>query len=549
MYDPAETSVSTRAASQALKALLVNPLISGKFEHLHIGLCTVGSYVEAHSEHRVRVLDFMAYRKTWRQALADTLRDFQPDLVGLYISTPYFPAAQEVAEEIKRISPETLVVAGGHHATLSTEEVMACAAMDMAIVGEGEKPFLKLMDSLASGAALEEVPGLWWREDGAIRQTPKATLLAAPDMPCLNWSLHDEKTLDENFFLWGILPVMASRGCPAACSFCSITAIQRLYEGETFLRFRDPIEVVDEIEASYRKYAHKGLRIVFFYDLNFLLEPTWVAAFVAEYKRRGLNRELPWSAYTRADHVKPEVLPLLEDSGCVNLRVGIEAANPHMRNDIYKKDVSQAELEFALEALDDMGVSVTGYFIAGGPGERPEWLIESLGFARRMGVEFPVFFLYKPLAGTEILDMAESLGSFLTMDTMGGSTDYLSGVHFDHEHIRAWQLQAFLFLTHVVFGARLVGDQLRREGPLGYGRRFGAYMSRAIRLGFSPYLAFSYFVFYGYEHLSHPVRVKRVERLPLGWRVLSRVTRLWLGDSRGKGSRAETAPEGTPEGS
>lgn len=532
-----------RSGSRALRVLLVNPLISGKFEHLHIGLTTIGSYVEIHSPHRVRILDFMAYRRLWRQALTDVLADFQPDVVGLYVSTPYFPAARQVADEIKRLLPGTLVVAGGHHATLSTAEVMEHPTIDMAIVGEGEKPFVILLDTIAADGPLDEVPGLWWRRGGELRKTPKTTLLAAEEMPRLNWALHDEKTLRENFYLWGILPVMASRGCPATCSFCSITAIQRLYDGEDFLRFRDPVDVVDEIEESYHRYADQGLRIVFFYDLNFLLNPEWVADFTAEYKRRGLNRILPWSAYTRADHVNAEILPLLKDSGCVNLRVGIEAANPHMRNQIYRKDVSQEQLEFALSALDDIGVSVTGYFIAGGPGERPEWLLESLQFARYLGVEFPVFFLYKPLAGTEILEMAESLGSFLMMDTMGGSTDYLHGVHFEHEHIRAWQLHAFLLLTHVVFGSRLVGDQVHREGLVSYARNMAGYLSRAIRLGFSPYLAFSYFVFYGFEHLCEPVRIRRVERLPLGWRLLSRVTRVWL-----RPGSTSTPEDATPTG-
>ena len=65
--------------------------------------------------------------------------------------------------------------------------------------------------------------------------------------------------------------VETARGCPFRCSFCSITNVQKLYAGERFLRFRDPIEVIDEIEADWARYRDYGMRMVSFYDLNFLV--------------------------------------------------------------------------------------------------------------------------------------------------------------------------------------------------------------------------------------------------------------------------------------
>src|SRR5262249_7702864 len=151
-------------------------------------------------------------------------------------------------------------------------------------------------------------------------------------------------------------------------------------------------------------------------------------------------------------HITPETLVSLRDSGCVNLRIGIEAANPIMRNDIYDKQLPQDVLERALRDVKALGISVTGYFIAGGPGERPEWLVESLELAHRFGVEYPVFFLYKPLSGTDILDRAESLGSTVLEETMEASADFLHGVNMRHRHIEAWQLELFLKATHVLYG-------------------------------------------------------------------------------------------------
>jgi radical SAM superfamily enzyme YgiQ (UPF0313 family) len=540
-----DLSAASVAGKAQLRLLLINPTIADKREHVHIGLGTVGTYVKVNSRHEVRILDFMACRRTWQKRLQRELEEYKPDLVGMYISSPYFPAARTVAREIKRLAPDLPVLAGGHHPTLSPDDTMAEIAFDMLIIGEGEKPMVMLLDTMAAGRSLSEVPGLWWRDEGSLQKVPKATLLDAGAMPAVDWSLHDEETLRANFYYWGVLPVMGSRGCPARCSFCSITNVQRLYSGEKFLRFRNAREVVDEVESNYERYRDWGMRMVYFYDLNFLVNPRWLREFTDEYKRRGLNHKLKWSAYTRADHVNPDTLESLRDSGCVNLRVGIEAANPYMRNILYEKDVPQETLLDALRQIKDIGISITGYFMAGGPGERPEWLMQSLELVKREGVEYPVFFLYKPLAGTDILNRAEELGSHLLADSMNANADFLHGVNMTHEHIEAWQLRWYLLLTHVLFGPKLVWAQARRAGWR-YVPRFVRYMVKAVRDGFSPYGALTFFIFYGYDHFVEPLHVRRQPRPGLMWRSLMAMTRLWMRDSGAPEPQITAPPKPRP---
>jgi hypothetical protein len=276
---------------------------------------------------------------------------------------------------------------------------------------------------------------------------------------------------------------------------------------------------VDEIEADFERYRPMGLRTIYFYDLNFLMNTEWLWEFTREYKRRGLNRKLPWSAYTRPDHVTTAVLESLDDSGCVNLRIGIEAANPFMRNSVYRKNVSQDRLESALALVKELGISMTGYFMAGGPGERPEWLLESLELARHRGVEFPVFFLYKPLAGSDILSDFSGLGSQVREDADDRAADFLHGVSIRHRHIKGWQLSLFVLFTHLVFGSRMILWQIRRDGwrwPLQLAR----YMVRALGMGFSPYGAFTYFIYYGEDHLIEPFRTAASPTASRPWRAV-----------------------------
>ena len=534
-----ESPTEGRPYAGGLRLLLLNPTIADKREHVHIGLATIGTYVRVNGPHEVRILDFMTTRRIWKRRLAEVLAEYRPDLVAMYMCTPYFAAARQIAREIKRLQPALPVLAGGHHPTLAPEEVMAEPDFDLAIVGEGEKPMLKLLDAMAAGAPLAQVPGLCFREGGVVRQVPKDTLIEAGRIPAVDWSLHDDETLRDNFYFFGILPLMGSRGCPARCSMCSITNVQRLYPGERFLRFRDPVKVVDEVEQNLERWLAHGVRILFIYDLNLLVNVKWLRAFTDEYRRRGLNRKLKWSAYTRGDHVTPEALDCLRDSGCVNLRLGIEAAHPFMRNAVYNKDLPQDVMVDAIRDIKALGISVTGYIIAGGPGERPEWLIESLEFAKRHGVDNPVFFLFKMLAKADILAKAEGLGSELLTDGHESTGDFLHGVDLRNRFVKPWQVKAFLLLSHVLFGPGILWWQARRSGWR-YLPRLVRYVVRGMGRGFSFYGALTYFIFYGDDHVSDPYLRPPCPNPGWGWRLMMAFARLWLGHS------GQPEPEAVP---
>lgn len=510
-----------------MRILLINPTLKGEPEAFHLGLTTIGTYVRANTAHDASVLDFAFHRSKWEKRLWDHIAAFKPDVIGIYISSPYFPSAREVTREIKRLRPDLPILAGGHHPTLAPDAVIAEESIDMLVIGEGEIPTVQLLDALAAGAPLDTVQGLWWKEKGAVRKTDKGPPLEADRIPALDWSLYPEETLRETFHIFGQLSMMGSRGCPYKCSFCAITNVQQLYKGQQFLRFRDPVAIVDEIENNYERYKHLGLRIIYFWDLNFLIRIEWLRKFTDEYRRRGLNKKLPWSAFTRADHVTVEAMECLKDSGCVALRVGIEAANEDQRNRVYEKDLPQEELYEAVRRIKRAGIAITGYFLVGGPGERPEWLIESLEFVHRYGIEYPIFFLYKPLSGTDVVERAAEMGSRVDTASLEEASDFIRGVQMTHKNVSGPALVAFLYLTQIMGGLRLVKDQIEREG-IAYPAHLARYVARASKSGFSLYESVVYYTVYGRDHIVDPPRLPiRDESSPAARLLFRALRRVW----------------------
>lgn len=83
-------------------------------------------------------------------------------------------------------------------------------------------------------------------------------------------------------------PIISSRGCPMACSFCSVP----LFLNRTF-RTRSPKNIVDEMQECKNKF---GITEFYFMDDNMTLKKQRIVDFCNELLKRRLK--LRWSCST-----------------------------------------------------------------------------------------------------------------------------------------------------------------------------------------------------------------------------------------------------------
>lgn len=136
-------------------------------------------------------------------AIVDLLRerlhlDEPTDLVGISASTPRIKAAYALADLYRERG--VTVVIGGHHATSMPDEALEHA--DAVVVGEGETSWRRLCEDFLVSPS--KVQGLY--KDPA----PDLSTLPQPRVELMHL---------ERYGAW-YYPLIASRGCPEACSFC-----------------------------------------------------------------------------------------------------------------------------------------------------------------------------------------------------------------------------------------------------------------------------------------------------------------------------------------
>lgn len=245
-------------------------------------------------------------------------RDPQLILFGHSGSSSGHPVIAETACRMKAALPEARIVYGGVHPTYFWREILASeAVVDAVVRGEGEETARRLVGAMAQGQALDDIPGIAFRRDGAPVATPPAPVIQRLDDYRVGWELIDHA----RYSYWGgkrAVVIQFSRGCPHLCNYCG----QRGFW--TRWRHRDPERLADEIAWLHREH---GVQVFNFADENPSAGRKPWLAFLRAIIARDLDITLVGS--TRADDIvrDRDELHLYKQAGFERFLMGMEATD------------------------------------------------------------------------------------------------------------------------------------------------------------------------------------------------------------------------------
>jgi radical SAM superfamily enzyme YgiQ (UPF0313 family) len=257
------------------------------------------------------------------------------------------------------------------------------AAIDYVVLGEGEGTIVELAARIAEGVSAEGMTGVVVREpsrEPASGGLP-TRMRALAEVPRPAWDLFP---LDQYFRhpYFGVdrgrsMPLLATRGCPYKCSFCSSPQMWT-----TRYVVRDPDDVVDEI-ADY--VEHHGVQNINFCDLTAITKRRWTLDFCDALDRRGLDITWQIPVGTRAEALDEEVLRRLYETGCRNIVYAPESGSERMLK-IFDKKVKLPHILASLRIAHRVGLKTHVNIIIGHPEERWKDLAMSLWFLLKAAV-------------------------------------------------------------------------------------------------------------------------------------------------------------------
>jgi radical SAM superfamily enzyme YgiQ (UPF0313 family) len=184
-----------------------------------------------------------------------------------------------------------------------------------------------------------------------------------------------------------------SRGCPFACTFCTIINVQ----GRK-MRERSP----ESIAAMMRRnYLDHGLSFYFFTDDNFARKKLWRETFEEIIKLREEGLDVSFMMQVDLAKKPKDFVPLAARAGCTQVFIGMESVNPQNLEAEGKKQNKVAEYRSIIKEWHDAGVLVHTGYIIGLPWDSTEQVDADVRFLMdEVGPDQASFFMLTPLPGS-----------------------------------------------------------------------------------------------------------------------------------------------------
>jgi len=359
----------------------------------------------------------------------------------------------ETAEQFKNAR----IIAGGEHITALPEFCLReCPGIHLCVLGEGEDTIVEICHAIENNAAIDNINGIAYiDEQGEFIKTNKRERIRDLDsIPMPAWELFPVDTYFKEKLSFGVsnqrtLPILATRGCPYTCTFCSSPAMWG-----TRYSMRSVNNVVDEIEFLVNKYQVRNIDL---YDLTAIINAKWIIQFCKEILARNLDITWQLPSGTRSEAITPEVLHHMKLSGCSVVSYAPESGSERML-EMMRKKVRLKSMLSAISNTRKAGIYVKVNIILGFPDERHEDIWKTIVFilkcswygAHDMGPN-PFY----PIPGTVLFDEL-SLRNEIDIRSDKYYDDLLNAdnvfhVIFYNNHISPIILRAYYFSYLVLF--------------------------------------------------------------------------------------------------
>jgi radical SAM superfamily enzyme YgiQ (UPF0313 family) len=364
-----------------------NDLVDRIFLHEPLALEYVGAGLKLDG-HRVSLLDARL-----DPDIEGAFTDVSPDIVGLTGFTSHVRIVLDIAKRLKKLRPETLIVTGGHHATVRPVDFNH-PEIDLVVIGEGVNTMRGIARCHGKGVPFTGVRGI------AFPGTDEMVFTEPGDYPGLDELPFPDRDLTKRYrdhyfneWLKPMASIRTSLGCTSRCSFCSLWSIT----GGKYMR-----RSAESVVAELFSIAEPN---VFFCDDESMCDVNRMDELADSIREAGIHKK--YFLYARADTIvrHPGLFEKWRDIGLAQVFVGMESFSDE-RLDSMNKEMTVGQQEEAARILERLGVLLYANFMVD-----PDFTAADFQnlkkHVRRLDLRYASFSILTPLPGSELYDQKQ----------------------------------------------------------------------------------------------------------------------------------------------
>jgi ribosomal peptide maturation radical SAM protein 1 len=311
---------------------------------------------------RIRDVDVPAYL----DVLLESFPWQEASVVGFSSTFQQNTASFALARRLKRRYPHIVTVFGGANFDdeMGPELVRTIDCIDVAVIGEGDETFPRLLAALADGTSLDAVPGLARRVDGQVKLTPSASVavqldgLPPPDYAEYFQHAEDLGILPRVGYRNVALPIETARGCwwgaKHHCTFCGLNRKAMPF------RSKSPHLVLSELESQVKRY-----RTFRFEAVDNIMDTAYLTKLLPALVENETGYEIFYEVKANLSRAQ---LKLMAQAGVTHIQPGIESLSSNVLR-LMRKGVRAIQNVNLLRWAQYYDIHVDWNLLWGFPGE------------------------------------------------------------------------------------------------------------------------------------------------------------------------------------
>jgi radical SAM superfamily enzyme YgiQ (UPF0313 family) len=300
-----------------------------------------------------------------RSKVTNALRANPADIYLFSPMTANITFAYAIADLIKALYAESIVVFGGVMATPLHRQVASHPSVDYVVFDRGENALPALLRTLEDGAELGRVGNLSYKDarGGVITNGSRYPYTAVAEIPFPKIDLFPRSVGKSLRYI----RIVHALGCPYKCPFCTIQTIGRKADYFSVDRVLSEIRAYKEYYGEYHN--------IYWGDETFTLEIGHTLELCAALKAEG---NIFYDCQTRLNCLStPSIVKALAASGCRWIEVGLETMNQQSQ-DIFKQGVKMGTAEEILASIRDEGIAACSFMVNGFPNQTLDEMKQSI---------------------------------------------------------------------------------------------------------------------------------------------------------------------------